>query len=411
MNILYMTLDDFDTLNQQGINTDLIREFVKHGHHMYVISPTERRNGIRTRLIRTDGAVILKLRTGNIQKTNLVEKGLSTAAAGAVFQYAVRRYFYGIRFDLVIYLTPPVTFLKAAAYVKKRDGARTYLLLKDIFPQNALDIGILQKHGIRGLIYRYFRSKEQKLYAVSDTIGCMSRANVRYVLRHNPGIPEDKPEVCPNAIAPLKILLTDTERKALRAEYGIAPHSTVFVYGGNLGRPQNIPFVIRCLHACRHLENVFFLIVGNGTEYPLLERYVTCRRPANVKLLQWIPGKEYHRLLGACDVGLLFLDERFTIPNVPSRLLGYMQAAIPVLACTDTCTDVGKIITEGGFGWWCPGNHVERFREAVKEAAACGEGMKAMGEAGLRYLEKNYNVSKAYQIITHKAHYTTIHKS
>ena len=86
-----MTLDDFDTLNQQGINTDLIREFVKHGHHMYVISPTERRNGIRTRLIRTDGAVILKLRTGNIQKTNLVEKGLSTAAAGAVFQYAVRR--------------------------------------------------------------------------------------------------------------------------------------------------------------------------------------------------------------------------------------------------------------------------------------------------------------------------------
>ena len=94
-------------------------------------------------------------------------------------------YFADIKFDLILYSTPPITFYKAIEYVKKRDGAKTYLLLKDIFPQNAVDLGMMSKTGLKGLIYKYFRKKEKKLYAISDKIGCMSQANVDYVLKHN----------------------------------------------------------------------------------------------------------------------------------------------------------------------------------------------------------------------------------
>ena len=62
----------------------------------------------------------------------------------------------------------------------------------------------------------------------------------------------------------------------------------------------------------------------------------------------------------------IFLDHRFTIPNFPSRLLGYMQAKLPVLACTDKNTDIGKVVVEGGFGWWCESNDVGEFGRVVE---------------------------------------------
>ena len=73
------------------------------------------------------------------------------------------------------------TFKKVIDYFKKRDNATTFLLLKDIFPQNAVDLGILSKRGVKGIIYRFFRKKERDLYRISDYIGCMSPANVAYV--------------------------------------------------------------------------------------------------------------------------------------------------------------------------------------------------------------------------------------
>ena len=62
-----------------------------------------------------------------------------------------------------MYSTPPITFCRAVDYVKKRDNAQTYLLLKDIFPQNAVDIGMMSKQGIKGILYKFFREKEKRL--------------------------------------------------------------------------------------------------------------------------------------------------------------------------------------------------------------------------------------------------------
>ena len=92
---------------------------------------------------------------------------------------------------------------------------------------------------------------------------------------------------------------------------------SILLFGALLG----ILFLIECLKKCTHLKDVFFLIVGSGTEYPVLAAYIDREKPENVRLMQSLPKEDYDSMVGACDVGLIFLDHRFTIPNFPSRIL------------------------------------------------------------------------------------------
>lgn len=398
MNVLFLTLLDFHTIAEHNIYTDLLREFIKHGHKVYTISPVERRTAQNTHMIEEKNSVILKLKIGNIQKTNAIEKGITTITIESSFIKAIKKWFETVKFDLVLYSTPPITFGRAVTYVKERDGARTYLLLKDIFPQNAVDMGMLSKTGIKGVLYRYFRAKEKRLYEVSDTIGCMSRANIEYVLVHNPEINPLKVEICPNCVEPMDMSLGKDKQEEIREKYNIPNDKMVFIYGGNLGKPQGIDFLIECLCSQKENNRALFLIVGNGTEYQKIEESIIKNQLQNVRLMKRLPKEEYDLLIAACDVGMIFLDHRFTIPNFPSRLLGYMQAGLPVLACTDPNTDIGEVIVNGGFGWWCESDKVDKFFVLINTILN-EKSLREMGENGFIYLKENYNVLKLYDEI------------
>lgn len=400
MNVLFLTLLSFDSLDERNIYTDLLREFRKNGHSVYVISPVEKRQNKNTHVIKEENTTILRLKIGNTQKTNIVEKGISTVMIEPKFKQAIKRYFSEVKFDLILYSTPPITLVSAIEYVKKRDHAKTYLLLKDIFPQNAVDIGMMTKRGLKGLLYNYFRKKEKKLYKISDQIGCMSQANVDYVINHNLEIDREKVEICPNSVDVVDKSVDEETRISIRKKYGIPLDKKVFIYGGNLGKPQGIPFFIECLKKCQEIEGVFFLIVGDGTEYHLISEYIEIENPRNVKLMKRLPKEDYDTMVGACDIGMIFLDYRFTIPNFPSRLLSYMQAKIPVFACTDSNTDIGEVIMDGGFGWWCESNDSEMFYKYVELVLSDSfENMKEKKNNIYKYLIEAYSVKKSYSII------------
>ena len=351
-----------------------------------------------TQLIEEDGAKILKVHIGNITKTNIIEKGISTVLIEHQYKSAISKYFYNIRFDLVIYSTPPITLAGVVEYIKKRDKAKTYLLLKDIFPQNAVDLGLLSTSGLKGLIYNYFRKKEKKLYALSDRIGCMSQANVDYLVKHNKEINPSKVEICPNSIEIIDKSVDDNTKEQIRIKYGIPLNRKVFLYGGNLGKPQGIPFIIDCIKRCEDLDAVFFLIVGDGTEYDYLNEFLVREKPRNMKLMRRLSKNDYDNMVGACDVGLLFLDCRFTIPNFPSRMLSYMQAKIPILACTDTNTDIGQVIVDGGFGWWCNSCSSSSFFSLIKKIVDYDLD-KTDREKEFCYLKNHYSVDVSYKTI------------
>jgi len=401
MNVLFLTLLDFDSIQDKGIYTDLMREFVRNGNNVYIVSPTEKRNRAETRLIVSNEVSILKIKIGNIQKTSYLEKGLSMISLEKRFISGIKKYFNNVKFDLVLYSTPPVTLLDAVNYVRKRDASRTYLLLKDIFPQNAVDLGLLKKSGLKGVIYRFFKRKEQKLYEVSDFIGCMSVGNAEYIIENNPDIDPLKVEVCPNSIEPNFQGINVEERSLIRIKWELPLHKTIFIYGGNLGKPQGVDFLIEIIKANEHNQETYILVVGSGTEYIKLKKHFVEEKPQNAKLITQLDKKEYERLVCSSDVGLVFLDKRFTIPNFPSRILSYMNAGMPILSATDISTDVGKVIEQGGFGYWCESGNVKDFCDLMDKLKNNSIRSK-MGINSRQYLMSNYTVSHSYrEIIKH----------
>lgn len=110
-----------------------------------------------------------------------------------------------------------------------------------------------------------------------------------------------------------------------------------------------------------------------------------------------VPKNEYDELVRSCDVGLIFLDHRFTIPNYPSRLLSYLENKMPVLCATDPNTDMGRIAEENGYGYWCESNSVEAFNAILEKMIHSDQ--KTMGEKGYEFLENNYLVENTYKVI------------
>ena len=110
-----------------------------------------------------------------------------------------------------------------------------------------------------------------------------------------------------------------------------------------------------------------------------------------------LPKEDYDMLVRSCDVGLIFLDHRFTIPNYPSRLLPYLESKMPIICCTDKNTDIGRIAEENGYGFWCESVKPEDFTALVDKMLAADR--KAMGERGYAFLKENYLVEHTYKAI------------
>lgn len=395
MNILFLTLHPISDISERGIYTDLTREFIRHGHQIHIVVPAERRFHLPTGIKESDGATILSVKTLNIQKTNLIEKGLGTLLLEYQYQRAIRKYWKNIKFDLILYSTPPITFNRVISSVKRRCEVKTYLLLKDIFPQNAVDLGMFSKGSF---VYKLFRKKEERLYQLSDHIGCMSPANVEYVLRYNPLITAERVEVCPNSIE-LHGKKSGYNNGVLLQKLNIPTDKLLLIYGGNLGRPQGVDFLMNVLAANEKRTDTYFVVVGNGTEYGKISQWFRNNTPHNSCLIPSLPKQEYDDLVSACDVGLIFLDNRFTIPNYPSRLLSYLENRMPVLMATDMNTDIGPIAEKNGYGLWTESGNLETFMEMVEFVAEDREKLKLMGEKGYDYLKENYTVERTYRII------------
>ena len=395
MNILFITLCNFSSIHEKNIYTDLLRQFSQAGHQISVMSPDEGKTDEQVRVITENNVTIYKIKVGVIQKTNVIHKGINMLRMQSAYKKAYSTYLDKGHIDVVLFSTPPITLDKVLNYIKRRKKVFVYLLLKDIFPQNAVD---LQMFSARGLIYRYFRYREKQIYKVSDYIGCMSQANVDYVLKHNSYLSLVNVGESPNCLEiGAESDISPVERKYIREQYGIPVEKRVFIYGGNLGKPQDIPYIIECLRAVGDESQNYFIICGSGTEYHKLERFIKDEGSENVKLLSSLPRQAYDDLVKACDVGLIFLDHRFTIPNFPSRILSYMECGLPILASTDKHSDVGQIIEQGEFGWWCSSDSVEGFVQLIAEIDKFSdEEIEKKGKNGRRFLEQNYDVKVQY---------------
>lgn len=396
-NIIFLTLVEINSVEERGIYQDLLRKFRDEGHDVTIVTPVERRKNISTNFKQIEGVSILQIKTLNIQKTNVIEKGIGTIAIEYQYLSAVKKHLNNQKFDLILYSTPPITFAKVIQFIKARDNAYSYLLLKDIFPQNAVDMKMLKKGGF---IHAQFVKKEKKLYEISDFIGCMSPANVTFILKHNPNISATKVEVNPNTIEPISFSYSIEEKIDIRRKYGIPADKKVFVYGGNLGKPQGLDFLLQTIRKVKN-NNVFFLIVGDGTEFVRMQEWFEELQPENAKLLQRLPKQDYDKLLASCDVGLIFLDKNFLIPNFPSRLLSYLEMKMPVIAATDANSDIGDIIEQGNCGFKVLSGDMQQMDFAIHRLLN-NDDLALLGDNAEKLLLKEYTVDRSYRLIREK---------
>ncbi len=385
-----------ETLNERGIYHDLLREFVKNGHEVTIVCPVERRTKLPTRILYEEGVTILQVRTLNIQKTSILEKGIATITLIHFLKRAINKYFNDRIFDLILYATPPITLTNLVSWLKHKHNAKTYLLLKDIFPQNAIDLKILKKESF---LYRYFINKEKLLYKLSDKIGCMSPANQTYILKHNPEL-SGTVEVNPNSLDLNRINRKRKERSEVENKLGLPSDAIVFLYGGNLGKPQGIDFLTQIIsEANSNNKNAFFLIIGDGTEYSKLFNWFTDNKPTNAKLIKHLPKSDFDEIAACCDVGIILLRKEFTIPNFPSRLLTYLENKMPVLAITDNVSDIGPIAENNNFGKWCLFGNNEEVTKEISFFIDNEELRKQMGINGFEFMLKEYDTKISHNKI------------
>lgn len=390
MNILFISMLGIH-LEERGIYSDLIHELIDAGHSVTLVDDQKKNRCIDSK----DGLTLLPINLSITMFQCRYLKGMVSLLIEFIILITLKMKLKQQHFDLLLYATPPIMYTHILRFCKKNYQCSSFLMLKDIFPQNAVDEGLLSK---KGFLYKYFRKKEKKLYQLSDYIGCMSKRNIRYLLTHNPGIPRSKVLLFPNSIKLHSLNRVQETKLSIRKKLGITKEKIVFVFGGNLGIAQGIPFLIKLLRTLENHPYAYFLIVGTGTDTDRIKELAQSQ--VNVQYLERLPRKEFDLLLSECNVGIVSLGGMYTIPNFPSRILSYMEAALPILAITDRVTDVRILLEkEAKCGRWSLYGDLPTAIRNV-EAFVNEEQMRIdMGSNGRQYCEEHYDCMISIRIL------------
>ena len=375
-----------------NLYSDLVDVFVKNGHEVVVITVVK--EGQPTSFKKEGATEVLRVKTMKLFGVSPVAKGIANVLLPYQFIKAIKKYIPEKKIDLIISPTPPITFIDVIQFLKRKSPGKCFLILRDIFPQNARDLGMITNP----LLFGYFRRQEKKLYATSDYIGCMSQGNIDYVVKHNPEIDPKKISLLPNW---QKVHSLSEKNGSIKAKYGLTD-KYIAIFGGNIGEPQKIENIVTLAKEYRNNSDIVFLVVGAGARKKHLERLVAGNGLTNVLIKNQLPRSDYQELVYNSDVGLISLNEKFTIPNIPSKTLSYFNAKIPILAAIDANTDYGKMLEESGAGLWSVTGDTAKYKHNFATLYNNPELRRQMGENGYQYLTAHLTPDHSYKRIVEK---------
>jgi hypothetical protein len=376
-----------DVAENTNMYTDLTQEFLRNGHDVYVAAPSNK----VTKICTEGGISVLRVRSLPLFNTSTFKKGIANVLLPMQYKRAIRKFLSTICFDLVVIPTPPITFVGVGRFLKNSCNAKIYLILRDIFPQNAKDLGMIKNN----FIFSYFRHQEKKMYELADHIGCMSNKNIDFVYSNNPEIDYNKLHLLPNWIS-----VTDSVNSGVdfRSKFNLK-NKFLAVFGGNFGIPQKIEFLINVADRIRDYSDIIFLLVGSGTEKGKIENLIYEKKLDNVIIINSLPREEYMSLLNECNIGLVNLSDKFTIPNIPSRTLSYWSRKLPVLAAVDKNTDFGEILDKCKGGLWSVTGDTESYIFNLLLIYNNSDMARQMGLNGYTHLINELNTQIAYKTL------------
>lgn len=358
MRIVLIT-ENFPPLRTSGAVQlrDLSREFVRQGHQLTVLLP-DAAIQIPWALEKMDGVQVLRLKAPRTKDIGFVRRTLGELLMPFAMMRQLRKStFADAKWDGIVWYSPSIFHAPLASHLKRRSGCKAYLIIRDIFPEWAVDMGLMG----RGLPYRFFYAVACYQYSVADVIGVQAPGNLGYFANWT-SKPTRKLEVLSNwldksAQAPSPIRVCETALAGRK----------VFVYAGNMGVAQGLDIVLDLAGRLLPRQDVGFLFVGRGSELQRLRQAAQTRGLSNVVFFDEIDPDEIPDLYAQCDAGIVALDPRHKSHNIPGKFLTYMQSGLPVLANINAGNDLAQMIRDERVGQVCETNQVDELLLLTKK--------------------------------------------
>jgi len=350
--------DTFPPLRSSGAVQlrDLAREFTRQGHALTVLLPTPDQNAPWA-LEQMDGVQVLRLKAPRTKYIGYVRRTLGELAMPFVMLRQFRKSpLANVQWDGVAWYAPSIFHGPLASALKKSSGCKGYLIIRDIFPEWAVDMGLMG----RGLAYRFFDFVARYQYSVADVIGVQTPGNLIYFDSWSLK-PTRKLEVLQNWLdKPAQA------RSPIRVSETTLAGRKIFVYAGNMGIAQGMDILLDLANHLQMRSDIGFLFVGRGSEVARLRALATKWKLNNVQFYDEIHPDEIPDLYGQCSAGIVALDPRHKSHNIPGKFLTYMQSGLPVLANVNAGNDLARMIREEEVGQVCEKNQVLELAHCVQ---------------------------------------------
>lgn len=346
-----LVADTFPPLRTSGAVQlrDLSREFARQGHDLAVMLPAADMDE-PWRLEEADGVRVLRLKAPRTKDIGYVRRTLAELAMPFAMLRNLRKSpLAKERWDGVVWYAPSIFHGPLVSSLKKASACKSYLIIRDIFPEWAVDMGLMG----RGLPYRFFDAVAQYQYSVADVIGVQTPGNAVYFddWVKKPG---HRLEVLQNWLDKPTL-----KRCSIRVDQTSLAERKVFVYAGNMGVAQGMDVLLDLAQRLSHRTDVGFLFVGRGSDAQRLRSLAQARALSNVLFFDEIDPDEIPDLYAQCSVGVVALDPRHKSHNIPGKFLTYMQSGLPVLANVNAGNDLVAIIRNEQVGQVCETNKAE----------------------------------------------------
>jgi glycosyltransferase involved in cell wall biosynthesis len=293
---------------------------------------------------------------------------------------------------LIIFYSPTIFFGDLVRRLKALWGSPSYLVLRDIFPKWAVDAGLLRE----GILHRYLKRKELAQYAAADVIGVEAPGDMFYFHDEVRGL-RCQVEVLYNWLDTREMPATFS---GWRQRLGLEG-KVVFFYGGNIGVAQDLDNIIRLAEGLRDRQDVFFLLIGSGSEVKRLAAEIESKHLHNIRIHPPMPQKDYMECLSEFDVGLVSLDRRLQSHNFTGKLLGYVLCGMPILASVSPGHDLIKLLHREDAGIACMNGEDETLRAAALAMVSDREIRERMGRNARALGETMFSVQTiAKQILS-----------
>jgi glycosyltransferase involved in cell wall biosynthesis len=339
---------------------DLSREFVRQGHQLTVLLPDA---AIQNPWVLEgfDGVRILRLRALRTKDIGHVRRTIAELLMPFVMMYQLGKSpLIDEQWDGVVWYSPSIFHAPMASRLKRVNGCKAYLIIRDIFPAWAVDMGLMG----RGLPYLFFNAVASYQYSVADVIGVQTSGNRRYFDRWQQQ-PRHKLEVLQNWLdKPAQV------RCSIRISDTPLAGRKIFVYAGNMGVAQGVDILLEFAERLRSRGDVGLLLVGRGSDAARLRASARERELDNVLFYDEIHPDEIPDLYAQCSAGIVALDPRHKSHNIPGKFLTYMQCGLPVLANVNAGNDLAQMIRTEKVGEVCETNQVDELLELALKLLA-----------------------------------------